>query len=42
VTLTGIVTDAALAKQAYDAVRRITGIKKIDNRLISAHLLTFD
>jgi hypothetical protein len=42
VTLTGIVTDAAVARQAYDAVRRIAGIKKIDNRLISAHLLTFD
>jgi osmotically-inducible protein OsmY len=42
VTLTGIVTDAAVARLAYDAVRRIAGIKKIDNRLISAHLLTFD
>jgi osmotically-inducible protein OsmY len=41
-TLSGIVTDANVAKQAYDAVRRIAGIKKIDDRLISAHLLTFD
>jgi cytochrome c5 len=41
-TLSGIVTDANVAKQAYDAVRRIAGIKKIDDRLISAHLLSFD
>jgi hypothetical protein len=42
VTLSGIVTNANVARQAYDAVRRIAGIKKIDDRLISAHLLTFD
>jgi hypothetical protein len=40
--LTAIVTDAATATRAYDAIRRVAGIKKIDNRLISAHLLTFD
>ena len=28
--------------RAYEAVRRIKGIKTIDNQLVSGHLLTFD
>jgi len=42
VTMVGMVANAEVARQAYVAIKRIPGIKKIDNRLISAEQLSFD
>jgi osmotically-inducible protein OsmY len=42
VALIGFVEDAATALRAYDAIKRIPGIQKIDNRLVSGHQLSFD
>jgi cytochrome c5 len=38
----GIVESAEVANRAYAAVKRVDGIKKIDNRLVSAHQMAFD
>lgn len=42
VTLSGIVEHAADARRAYIAIRRIAGIKAIDNRLVPGELLAWD
>jgi hypothetical protein len=42
VSLIGIVQDADAARRAETAVKRIKGIRKIDNRLVSGHLFSFD
>jgi cytochrome c5 len=42
VRMTGIVDEAALATRAEDAVKRINGVKKIDNRLVSGHQMGWD
>lgn len=42
VTMVGIVDDAEIARLAYDAVKRIPGIQKIDNRLMSGHQMGWD
>ena len=42
VAMIGIVEDAATATRAYDAVKRIPGIQKIDNRLVSGHQIGWD
>lgn len=42
VAIIGMVSTAEVARQAYAAIRRIAGIKKIDNRLVSAEMLSFD
>ncbi len=42
VTLSGVVEHAADARKAYIAIRRIAGIKAIDNRLVSGELLAWD
>ena len=42
ITLSGIVEHAADAQRAYRAIRRIAGIKTIDNRLVSGELLAWD
>jgi cytochrome c5 len=42
VTMAGIVEDAEAARQAHSAIRRIKGIKRIDNRLVSGHLMSWD
>lgn len=38
----GIVEDAEIARQAQNLVKRIAGIKKIDNRLVSGHQMAWD
>lgn len=40
--MVGIVEDAEIARQAQNAVKRIAGIKKIDNRLVSGHQMVWD
>lgn len=42
VAMIGIVEDAQVARQAYDLVKRIRGVKKIDNRLVSGHQMVWD
>jgi osmotically-inducible protein OsmY len=42
VTMSGVVPGAADARRAYLAIRRIPGIKKLDNRLVSGELLGWD
>ena len=42
VAMVGIVEDAEVARQALDLVKRIRGVKKIDNRLISGHQMGWD
>jgi cytochrome c5 len=42
VTMTGIVDEADVAIRAYDAVKRISGVKRIDNRLVSGHQIGWD
>lgn len=42
VTMRGVVANAEIARQAFALVRRIKGIKSIDNRLVSGDLLSFD
>lgn len=42
VAMIGIVEDAAVATRAYDAVKRVDGVKKIDNRLVSGHQMGWD
>jgi hypothetical protein len=42
VTLSGVVEHAADAQRAYRAIRRIAGIKTIDNRLVPGDLLGWD
>ena len=42
VAIIGIVDTPEIAFRAHDAVKRIAGVKRIDNRLISAHQLAFD
>jgi cytochrome c5 len=42
VAMIGIVEDAEVARLAYDAVKRIPGIQKIDNRLMSGHQMGWD
>jgi osmotically-inducible protein OsmY len=42
VVIVGMVSNAGIARQAYSAVKRIPGIKKIDNRLVNAGALSFD
>ena len=40
--MVGIVDEAEIARLAYDAVKRIPGIQKIDNRLMSGHQMGWD
>jgi hypothetical protein len=42
VRMTGIVDEAALATRAQDAVKRVNGVKRIDNRLVSGHQIGWD
>lgn len=42
VTLSGVVEHAADVQRTYRAIRRIAGIKAIDNRLVSGELLAWD
>lgn len=42
VAIVGIVDEAEVANQAQDLVKRIAGIRKIDNRLISGHQMGWD
>jgi len=42
VVMIGIVEEAAVATRAYDAVKRINGVKRIDNRLVSGHQMGWD
>jgi cytochrome c5 len=42
VVLTGIVDEAADALRAQNAVKRIPGIQKLDNRLVSGHQIGWD
>lgn len=42
VAMVGIVEDAEVARQAFDLVKRIRGVRKIDNRLISGHQMGWD
>jgi cytochrome c5 len=42
VAMIGMVSNAEVARRAYIAVKRIPGIKKIDNRLVSVEQLSFD
>lgn len=42
VAMIGIVEEAVTATRAYDAVKRIPGIQKIDNRLVSGHQIGWD
>lgn len=42
VAMVGIVEDAEVARQALDLVKRIRGVRKIDNRLISGHQMGWD
>jgi osmotically-inducible protein OsmY len=42
VAIVGIVENAEVARQAHDLVKRIRGVKTIDNRLISGHQMGWD
>lgn len=42
VTIAGIVDHAADAQRAYRVIRRIAGVKAIDNRLVTGELLAWD
>lgn len=42
VAMVGIVEDASVATRAYDAVKRIPGVQRIDNRLVSGHQMGWD
>lgn len=42
VSVTGIVGHASVAVQAQDAIKRIAGIQKIDNRLVSGDQIGWD
>lgn len=42
IVITGVVPHAVDARRAWLAVRRIAGIKKLDNRLVSGELLAWD
>jgi len=42
VTMSAVVKDAEVARQGHAAVRRIPGIRKIDDRLVSGHMLSWD
>jgi len=42
VTLSAVVENADAARQAYAAIRRIKGIRSIDNRLVPGEFLSFD
>jgi cytochrome c5 len=42
VKLEAVVANADVARRAYAAIKRLQGIKTIDNRLVSGDLLTFD
>ncbi len=42
VVLKGIVSHALLALQAGDAIKRIAGIRRIDNRLVSGDQIGWD
>ncbi len=42
VTLSGVIEHATDGQRAYRAIRRIAGIKAVDNRLVSGELLAWD
>ncbi|MGZ9065844.1 MAG: BON domain-containing protein [Burkholderiales bacterium] len=42
VSIVGIVSDAEIARRAHALVKRIPGIKKIDNRLVSGEQMGWD
>jgi cytochrome c5 len=42
VTIVGLVEHADVARRAGDAVKRIPGVKRIDNRLVSGHQIGWD
>jgi len=42
VVVTAMVDDAEVARRGFAAIKRIKGIKKIDDRMISAQLLSWD
>ena len=42
VAMIGIVDDAETARRAYDVVKRIPGVQRIDNRLVSGHQMGWD
>ena len=41
-SVTGMVRDAQLARQAYNAIRWTPGLRSLDNRLMPAEILLFD
>ncbi len=41
-TVSGIVEHAADAQRAYRVIRRIAGVRSIDNRLVTGELLGWD
>jgi hypothetical protein len=42
VAMIGVVPNAQAVRQAYDSVKRISGIKKLDNRLVSGENIGWD
>ena len=42
VVVAGMVRDAQLARQAYNAIRWTPGLRSLDNRLMPAEILLFD
>jgi len=42
VSITGIVEEPVTAVQAHDGVKRIPGVQRIDNRLVSGHQMGWD
>jgi hypothetical protein len=42
VVMVGMVEHAIVATRAHDAVKRIDGVRKIDNRLVSGHQIGWD
>ncbi len=42
IAVIGMVENAEVARRAYSVLKRVNGVKKIDNRLVSAQQLTFD
>ena len=42
VAMIGIVEEPVTANHAYDAVKRIPGVQKITNRLVSGHQMGWD
>jgi hypothetical protein len=42
VSIVGIVSNAEAVQRAHDAVKRIAGVKKIDNRLVSGEQMGWD